>query len=51
MDTVVDRLRSWDDSAVRYQARLMLDGVEPDTSEMRTRADETQAGRSLRATL
>lgn len=43
MGTVVDRLRTWDDSAVRYQARLVLDGAEPDTAEMRARADEVRA--------
>ena len=43
MDTVIDRLRTWDDPAVRYQARLLLDRVEPDTAEMRTRADEVRA--------
>lgn len=42
MDTVVDRLRTWDDSAVRYQVRLVLDEIEPDTAEMRTRADEVR---------
>lgn len=40
METVVDRLRSWDDAAVRYQARLILDGAEPETNEMRALADE-----------
>ncbi len=42
METVVDRLRTWDDPAVRYQARLVLDGLEPDTVAMRTRADEVR---------
>jgi hypothetical protein len=42
METVVDRLRTWDDAAVRYQARLVLDGAEPDTDEMRARADEVR---------
>lgn len=42
MDTVVDRLRTWDDSAVRYQTRLVLDGCDPDTEEMRARADEVR---------
>jgi hypothetical protein len=43
MDTDVDRLRRWDDPAVRYQARLVLDGIEPDGDEMRALADEVRA--------
>jgi hypothetical protein len=42
METLVDRLRTWDDPAVRYQARLVLDGAEPDTAAMRARADEVR---------
>jgi hypothetical protein len=42
METVLDRLRTWDDPAVRYQTRLVLDGVEWDTDEMRSRADEVR---------
>jgi hypothetical protein len=43
MESVVDRLRNWDDAAVRYQARLVLDGSEADSDEMRARADEVRA--------
>ena len=43
MEAVSDRLRAWDDPAVRYQARLVLDGLEPDSAEMRARADEVRA--------
>jgi hypothetical protein len=43
METVVDRLRDWDDPTVRYQARLVLDGVEPDTTEMRALADQVRS--------
>ena len=45
METVVDRLRTWDDLAVRYQARRVLDGAEPDTNEMQSLADEVRASR------
>jgi len=43
METVVDRLRTWDDPTVRYQARLVLDGAEPDTTEMRALADQVRS--------
>lgn len=43
MGTVIDCLRSWDDPAVRYQARLVLDAAAPDSPEMRARADEVRA--------
>ncbi len=42
METVVDRLCTWDDPAVRYQARLVLDAVKPDAAEMRARANEVR---------
>lgn len=42
MESVVDRLRTWDDPAVRYQTRLVLDAVESDTDEMRARAEEVR---------
>lgn len=40
---MVDRLRGWDDPAVRYQVRLMLEAERPDTTEMRAIADEVRA--------
>lgn len=43
METLIDRLRSWDDPAVRYQARLVLDGADPDTAEMRALADQVRS--------
>jgi len=43
MDAVVDRLLAWDDPAVRYQARLVLEGADPDSGEMRALADEVRA--------
>lgn len=43
MEIVVDRLRSWDDPAVRYQARLVLDGASPDSAGMHALADEVRA--------
>jgi hypothetical protein len=49
MDAMVDRLRSWDDPAVRYQARLMLGGVELDTHEMRALAGEVRTSRDCGA--
>ena len=42
METLVDRLCTWDDPAVRYQARLVLDAVKPDAAEMRARANEVR---------
>jgi len=51
METLVDRLRTWDDPAVRYQARLVLDGLEPDTADMRTLAEEIRASRDCRAVI
>lgn len=42
MEAVVDRLRTWNDAAVRYQARLALDGADPGTDEMRALADQVR---------
>ena len=39
---VVDRLRTWDDPAVRYQSRLVLDELEPGSAEMRALAEEVR---------
>ncbi len=43
METIVDRLLAWDDPAVRYQARLVLQNADPDSDEMRALADEVRA--------
>ncbi len=43
MPTLVERLRTWDEPAVRHQARLQLDGAGPDTNEMRSLADDIRA--------
>ncbi len=51
METVVDRLRSWDDAAVRYQVRLVLDGTEPDTDEMHALADLVRTSPDCRAVI
>ena len=42
MATVVDRLRTGDDPAVRYQTRLVLDELDPGTPEMSALADEVR---------
>ncbi len=39
----MDGLRTWDDPAVRYQARLVLDGADPASDEMKERAEEVRA--------
>jgi hypothetical protein len=49
MDSVVDRLRSWDDPAVRYQVRIILDGADPHSPAMRARADEVRTSRDCSA--
>ena len=51
MEEVVDRLRTGDDPAVRYQARLVLDGTDPETEEMRTLAEEVRASPDCRAVI
>ncbi len=51
METVVGRLRSRDDAAVRYQARLVLDGAEQDSDEMRVRADDVRTSRDCVAVI
>jgi hypothetical protein len=40
METVEDRLLTWDEAAVRYQGRLVLQGADPNTDEMHRLADE-----------
>lgn len=42
MESLLARLRSWDDPAVRYQSRLVLDGADPNGPEMRAMADEVR---------
>jgi hypothetical protein len=42
MQALLNRLRTWDDPAVRYQVRLVLEGIEQDSDEMRARADEVR---------
>jgi hypothetical protein len=39
MGPTLDRLLGWEDPAVRYQSRLMLDGADPDAPEMRDLAE------------
>jgi hypothetical protein len=43
MEGVVDRLLAWDDPAVRYQARVVLERADPDRAGMRALADEVRA--------
>lgn len=43
METVVDRLRSWDDPAVRYQTQIVLDRADQSAAEMRALADEVRS--------
>lgn len=40
--SLLDRIRTWDDPAVRYQTRLVLDGEPPDTPGMRALAGEVR---------
>jgi hypothetical protein len=42
MPPVLERLRNWDDPAVRYQTLLLMDGVDPRTAAMRDLADEVR---------
>jgi hypothetical protein len=51
MEAVLDRLRTWDDPAVRYHARLVLDGAAPDIAEMRALADEVRSSPDCRAVI
>ncbi len=51
MEAVVDRLRRWDEPAVRYQARRVLDGARPDTREMGLLADEVRESHDCTAVI
>lgn len=42
MEDVVDRLVGWPDPAVRYRARLVLDGADRNVAELRALADEVR---------
>lgn len=42
-ESLVDRLRQWDDPAVRYQTRLLVDGADPGSADMRALADAVRA--------
>jgi hypothetical protein len=42
MEAVIDRLLTWDDAAVRYLARLVLQGANPNSQEMRLLAEEVR---------
>lgn len=43
METLVERLRTWEDAAVRYQTRLVLEGGGPNSAEMLVLADKVRA--------
>jgi hypothetical protein len=43
MEAVVERLLTWDDPAVRYQARLVLGGADPNSHEMRALAGDVRS--------
>ncbi len=51
METVVDRLRVWDDPAVRYQTRVVLDRADPSAAEMRALADEIRSSADCTAVI
>jgi len=39
----IEWIRAWNDPAVRYQARLVLEGADPNIAEMRALADDVRA--------
>jgi hypothetical protein len=43
MEMLVDRLLTWDEPAVRYQARLVLEKADPDSDDMRGLAEAVLA--------
>lgn len=43
METLLDSLRNWDDPAIRYQTRRVLDGIAPERPEMRVLAADVCA--------
>mgnify|MGYP001828290934 CR=1 FL=1 len=43
MEAIEEHLRTWDDPAVRYQARLVLDGADRESQDMRALADQVRA--------
>lgn len=51
MKAVVERLREWDDPAIRYQARLVLDGLDPGADGMPALADEVRASEDCDAVI
>lgn len=48
---VVERLRTWDDAAVHYQVRLVLDRVARDSDEMQARAEEVRVDPDCKAVI
>lgn len=51
MESVVDRLLEWDEAAVRYQTRLVLEKADPASDGMRRLAEEVRAGADCRAVI
>lgn len=49
MEAVVDRLLEWDDPGVRFQARLVLEGADPDSDGMRELAEEVRGSPDCQA--
>jgi hypothetical protein len=51
METVVDRLVTWDEPAVRYEARLVLEKADPASGVMRGLAEEVRTSRACQAVI
>lgn len=51
METVVDRLLTWKEPAVRYQARLVLEKTDPGSEEMRGLAEEVRTSSACQAVI
>lgn len=50
-EPVVECLRTWDDAAVRYQVRLVLDRVASGSDEMQARAEEVRVDPDCKAVI
>jgi hypothetical protein len=51
METVVDRLLTWTEPAVRYQARLVLEKADPESDVMRGLAEEVRTSAACQAVI
>lgn len=51
MEALVDRLLTWDEPAVRYQARLVLESANPDSDDTRELAETVRESADCRAVI